>query len=122
MRRGAAQAKYTVHYNRNHCEFRRDDFAQREWEYGARECRGNRGWCCARTHMPGDGARGHAGGDGMSRDVLVVGAGPAGMAAAVAAAENGCRVRVVDDNPAAGGQIWRGYAVKPGATHAVRFA
>ena len=58
----------------------------------------------------------------MSRDVLVVGAGPAGMAAAVAAAENGCRVRVVDDNPAAGGQIWRGYAVKPGATHAVRFA
>lgn len=42
-------------------------------------------------------------------EVLVVGAGPAGMAAAVAAAEGGCRVRVVDDNTSAGGQIWRGY-------------
>jgi D-hydroxyproline dehydrogenase subunit alpha len=41
-------------------------------------------------------------------DVLVVGAGPAGIAAACAAAESGARVGVVDDNPAAGGQIWRG--------------
>ncbi len=41
-------------------------------------------------------------------DVLVVGAGPAGMAAAYRAAESGLRVTVVDDNPAAGGQIWRG--------------
>ena len=43
-------------------------------------------------------------------DVLVVGAGPAGMAAAYRAAENGLSVIVVDDNPAAGGQIWRGEA------------
>jgi NADPH-dependent 2,4-dienoyl-CoA reductase/sulfur reductase-like enzyme len=43
-----------------------------------------------------------------SFDVLVVGAGPAGIAAACAAAESGARVGVVDDNPAAGGQIWRG--------------
>jgi len=42
-----------------------------------------------------------------SFDVLVVGAGPAGMAAAVRAAECGLRVGVVDDNAALGGQIWR---------------
>ncbi len=41
-------------------------------------------------------------------DVLVVGAGPAGLAAAYRAAQSGMRVTVVDDNPAAGGQIWRG--------------
>ena len=40
-------------------------------------------------------------------DLLVVGAGPGGLAAATAAAEHGLRVTVVDDNPAAGGQIWR---------------
>jgi D-hydroxyproline dehydrogenase subunit alpha len=42
------------------------------------------------------------------RDLLVVGAGPAGLAAAWRAAQTGLRVIVVDDNPAAGGQIWRG--------------
>src|SRR5689334_23804873 len=41
-------------------------------------------------------------------DVLVVGAGPAGMAAAWRAAQSGLRVCVIDDNPATGGQIWRG--------------
>lgn len=40
-------------------------------------------------------------------DILVVGAGPAGLAAAVCAAEAGRSVALVDDNPAAGGQIWR---------------
>lgn len=40
-------------------------------------------------------------------DILVVGAGPAGIAAAVTAAEDGRRVGLVDDNPASGGQIWR---------------
>ncbi|MFP5268547.1 MAG: FAD-dependent oxidoreductase [Acidobacteriota bacterium] len=40
-------------------------------------------------------------------DILVVGAGPAGMAAAITAAENGLRVGVVDDSPSPGGQIWR---------------
>ena len=38
----------------------------------------------------------------------MVGAGPAGLAAAWRAAQSGLRVLVVDDNPAAGGQIWRG--------------
>ena len=41
-------------------------------------------------------------------DVAVVGAGPAGLAAAYRAAREGRRVTVVDDNPEAGGQIWRG--------------
>lgn len=40
-------------------------------------------------------------------DVLVIGAGPAGMAAAVRAAERGVRVGLVDDNANCGGQIWR---------------
>lgn len=41
-------------------------------------------------------------------DVLVIGAGPAGLAAAHAACAGGVKVGIVDDNPLAGGQIWRG--------------
>lgn len=56
-------------------------------------------------------------------DVLVVGAGPAGIAAASVAAESGCRVCLVDDNAAAGGQIWRGYeAHAKGEPHGRTFA
>lgn len=40
-------------------------------------------------------------------EVLVVGGGPAGIAAAVRASEHRSRVGLVDDNPAFGGQIWR---------------
>lgn len=40
-------------------------------------------------------------------DVLVVGGGPAGMAAAVRAAECGLDVGILDDNANLGGQIWR---------------
>ena len=40
-------------------------------------------------------------------EVLVVGAGPAGMAAAIAAATCDKSVLLLDDNAAAGGQIWR---------------
>jgi len=45
----------------------------------------------------------------MSRnfDIVVVGSGPAGLAAATAAAALGKRVAVLDDNPKPGGQIWR---------------
>ena len=43
-----------------------------------------------------------------SYDVVVVGAGPAGLAAARCASESGKRVVIVDDNSAPGGQIWRG--------------
>ncbi len=41
-------------------------------------------------------------------DVLVVGGGPAGVAAATLVAERGIRVGIVDDNASLGGQIWRG--------------
>ena len=41
-------------------------------------------------------------------DVVVVGAGPAGLAAACAAAESSRRVALVDETPWLGGQIWRG--------------
>jgi D-hydroxyproline dehydrogenase subunit alpha len=40
-------------------------------------------------------------------DVFVVGAGPAGLSAAVAAARHGARVAIVDQGQRTGGQIWR---------------
>lgn len=40
-------------------------------------------------------------------DLLIIGAGPAGMAAALAAAPSGVRIVMLDDNPLPGGQIWR---------------
>jgi NADPH-dependent 2,4-dienoyl-CoA reductase/sulfur reductase-like enzyme len=43
-----------------------------------------------------------------SFDVVVVGAGPAGLAAACRAAECRRKVAMLDDNPLPGGQIWRG--------------
>jgi NADPH-dependent 2,4-dienoyl-CoA reductase/sulfur reductase-like enzyme len=42
-----------------------------------------------------------------SFDAVVIGAGPGGLVAAATAAEAGMRVCLVDDNPSAGGQIWR---------------
>src|ERR1700722_2798701 len=41
-------------------------------------------------------------------DVLVIGAGPAGLAAALAASESGARVVVCDENPALGGSLLAG--------------
>lgn len=40
-------------------------------------------------------------------DLLIIGAGPAGMSAALAAASSGARIILLDDNPLPGGQIWR---------------
>lgn len=40
-------------------------------------------------------------------ELLILGAGPAGMAAALAAAPSGITIAVLDDNPLPGGQIWR---------------
>ena len=40
-------------------------------------------------------------------DLLIIGAGPAGMAAALAAAPRGLSIALLDDNPLPGGQIWR---------------
>lgn len=55
-------------------------------------------------------------------DIAIVGAGPAGLAAARAAARSGKSVAVIDDNPEAGGQIWRGAAQIPLAAGARLFA
>jgi NADPH-dependent 2,4-dienoyl-CoA reductase/sulfur reductase-like enzyme len=54
-------------------------------------------------------------------DIVVVGAGPAGIAAACSAAATGSSVVVFDDNPGAGGQIWRGMdALSSGASDSAR--
>ncbi len=46
-------------------------------------------------------------------EVAVVGAGPAGIAAATTAAEAGAKVLLVDESWSPGGQIWRGGVKKP---------
>lgn len=51
-------------------------------------------------------------------DLLIIGAGPAGMAAAVAASSSGKRIALLDDNPATGGQIWRNGVAAPAQPHA----
>jgi NADPH-dependent 2,4-dienoyl-CoA reductase/sulfur reductase-like enzyme len=51
--------------------------------------------------------------DSRSTVVVVVGSGPGGIASAVTAAEAGHAVVLIDDNPAPGGQIWRGEAARP---------
>ncbi|VWB95208.1 pyridine nucleotide-disulfide oxidoreductase [Burkholderia lata] len=59
----------------------------------------------------------------LSVDVAIVGAGPAGLSAAQAAARSGATVVIVDDNPRAGGQIWRqGAAATPTPAAAERLA
>lgn len=40
-------------------------------------------------------------------DVVIVGAGPAGLSAGIAAAESGKKIAILDNNPESGGQIWR---------------
>lgn len=50
-------------------------------------------------------------------DVVVVGAGPAGLAAAAGAARAGCRVAVLDAGPRPGGQFWRHRSGADGRGH-----
>ncbi|MDE3072646.1 MAG: NAD(P)/FAD-dependent oxidoreductase [Pseudomonadota bacterium] len=53
-------------------------------------------------------------------DVLVVGAGPAGLAAAAAAAGHGARVGLIDAQAGAGGQVWRREVARTGPALARR--
>ncbi|NVO06581.1 MAG: NAD(P)/FAD-dependent oxidoreductase, partial [Rhodoferax sp.] len=57
-------------------------------------------------------------------EALVIGGGPAGLSAARAAASAGASVVLLDDNPALGGQIWRGgpHADLPAAATALQRA
>src|SRR5436190_5934625 len=54
-------------------------------------------------------------------EVVVVGAGPAGLAAACTAAESGSRVALLDETPWLGGQIWRGQQMRPTSAVANRW-
>lgn len=49
----------------------------------------------------------------MSCDLLIIGAGPAGMAAAITARQAGLSVIAADENPTSGGQIYRGVEAGP---------
>lgn len=52
-------------------------------------------------------------------DIAIVGAGPAGLAAAARAAELGLSVLLADENPAPGGQIYRAITTTPVADKSV---
>ena len=54
-------------------------------------------------------------------DVLIIGAGPAGLAAAYRVCQSDRKPTVVDDNPDAGGQIWRGERTKPSTPEAAHW-
>ncbi len=45
--------------------------------------------------------------DFQNIDIVVLGAGPAGVAAAQAASQEGAKVVIIDENSSAGGQIYR---------------
>ena len=49
----------------------------------------------------------HEAADVIDTEVLVVGAGPAGLSAALAAAQAGARVTVLDERPQSGGQFFK---------------
>ncbi|MGE8308714.1 MAG: FAD-dependent oxidoreductase, partial [Pseudomonas protegens] len=54
--------------------------------------------------------------------ILIVGSGPAGLAAAQAASHSASSILIVDDNPRPGGQIWRhGPQHPPSAAQAEHF-
>lgn len=52
-------------------------------------------------------------------DLVVVGAGPAGLAAAAAAGARGLAVLLLDENPQPGGQIYRGLSASPPGRRAI---
>jgi NADPH-dependent 2,4-dienoyl-CoA reductase/sulfur reductase-like enzyme len=50
----------------------------------------------------------------VSPDLLIVGAGPAGLGAAVEASAHGLSVMLLDENPAPGGRIWQALEARGG--------
>src|SRR5882672_10601835 len=80
------------------------------------------------AHRNAERRAGHPGGNTMIRDVemlpthvdlAIVGAGPAGLAAAATAARAGLSVLMLDENPNVGGQIYRAIATNPVKDHAL---
>src|SRR5581483_7106282 len=63
-----------------------------------------KGWRCKRMAEAGQ---------QHTTELLIVGAGPAGLAAAVSASARNQSITILDDNPHPGGQIWRGGAQTP---------
>lgn len=59
--------------------------------------------------------------DGGEVSVAVIGGGPAGIAAAVRAAESGADVLLIDDAPGPGGQIWKHSGPHPAGRSARRW-
>src|SRR5262245_55291885 len=53
----------------------------------------------------------------MTGDIAVLGAGPAGLAAAVAAHQAGARVTLIDSGHRVGGQYWRHRDTDDGSGH-----
>ena len=43
----------------------------------------------------------------MKKEVVIIGGGPAGLAAAIEAKSHGCEVLVIDENRKAGGQLFK---------------
>ena len=54
-----------------------------------------------------------------SYELVVIGGGPAGLAAAVLAAKAGVQTVLFDENPGVGGQIYRGITSTPVANRAI---
>jgi len=54
-----------------------------------------------------------------SYDLIVIGGGPAGLAAAATAARAGLATVLFDENPTVGGQIYRGITANPVRNHAI---
>ncbi|WP_341895770.1 FAD-dependent oxidoreductase [Ferrovibrio terrae] len=55
----------------------------------------------------------------QATDLLVIGAGPAGLAAAIAAAQRGAAVTVLDERPQSGGQFYKPLAPSHQAQHPI---
>ena len=47
----------------------------------------------------------------MTTHIGIIGAGPAGMSAAIRLVEAGCRVTILDEQPSPGGQIYRNASI-----------
>ncbi|MEP6997587.1 MAG: NAD(P)/FAD-dependent oxidoreductase [Betaproteobacteria bacterium] len=72
------------------------------------QCRWNSRYARMRYRSPArDGRSAPARPLSMRRSIVVIGAGPAGMAAAIEAAARGCDVTVIDESARPGGQIYR---------------